>query len=164
MVEAGTADRRAHPAARGLLGRENRDFLIRTARQLAVKAGLRQFPGIGAELPIMDNVHQVVQRAAADALVACVDHDPDVAGYARELTAGDAMHQYTARTDRALTLRGPEQIMAFSDGLELLVPGLVNVASWRPEPGQRYDESQAGYLGGAGATGHDHRGGSPSPG
>jgi hypothetical protein len=155
---------------------------------LAAEIGIRQFLDIGAGLPTMDNVHQVVQRAAPDARVVYVDHDPDVIDYAGKLAAdisgvgivdkdlrdpaGVLGHQVTQGvmdfsrpiglflvsilTDGALTMRSPEQITAFFDGLELLAPGVVNVATWRPVPGQPvaaaagYDESQGGYLGGIG--------------
>jgi hypothetical protein len=218
--------------------RENRGFLIRAARHLAAEEGIRQFLDIGAGLPTMNNVHQVVRQVAPDARVAYVDRDPEVVKHseglidgtdgvgiieadfrnpasilehpvtqglldfsrpvglflvsilhfipgadrphelvrrylsalppgshlalshasvpARAVRTGEAMQEYNARTDGALTLRPPEQISAFFDGLRILAPGVVNVASWRPDPRQpdadtaAYDETEGGYLGGIG--------------
>lgn len=75
---------------------------------------------------------------------------------ARAVRTGQAMREYNARTDGALTLRPPEQIRAFFDGLRILAPGVVNVARWRPDPRPpaagtaTYDETEGGYLGGVG--------------
>ncbi|WP_308168108.1 SAM-dependent methyltransferase [Nonomuraea sp. NEAU-A123] len=62
----------------------NRAFLGKAVSLLA-RAGVRQFVDIGAGLPTQDNVHQVVQRVAADARTVYVDNDPVVLVHARAL-------------------------------------------------------------------------------
>ncbi|MCX4095923.1 SAM-dependent methyltransferase [Nocardia sp. alder85J] len=63
----------------------NRDFLIRVARFLAQKAGIRQYLDLGSGLPTAENTHQVVQRIAPAARVVYVDNDPMVLAHARAL-------------------------------------------------------------------------------
>ncbi|WP_026341735.1 SAM-dependent methyltransferase [Actinomadura atramentaria] len=69
--------------------RQNRLFLYRAVRYLAVEAGIRQFVDLGCGLPTENNVHQVAQRFAPDARVVYVDVDPIVAVHARALLADD---------------------------------------------------------------------------
>ncbi|GIH27348.1 hypothetical protein Aph01nite_56580 [Acrocarpospora phusangensis] len=68
----------------------NRRFLGRAVRHLAGERGVDQFIDIGAGLPTRENVHQVAQRANADARVVYVDNDPVVLVHARALLARDA--------------------------------------------------------------------------
>lgn len=65
--------------------RANRSFMHRSTHWLAAEAGIRQFLDIGSGLPTEPNLHQVAQRAAADARVVYVDHDPIVLTYADAL-------------------------------------------------------------------------------
>ena len=69
----------------------NRAFLRRVVRFLAAEAGIRQFIDIGSGLPTMDNVHEVAQRAAPEARVVYVDHDPVVLAHARALLADGSL-------------------------------------------------------------------------
>ncbi|MFF4172497.1 SAM-dependent methyltransferase [Streptomyces sp. NPDC001744] len=65
------------------LARNNRDFLRRVVRYLAVEKGITQFLDHGSGLPTQDNVHQVAQRVSRDARVVYVDNDPMVLAHAR---------------------------------------------------------------------------------
>ena len=56
--------------------RANRAFLGRVTRFLAGEAGIRQFLDISTGIPSADNTHEVAQRAAPEARVVHVDHDP----------------------------------------------------------------------------------------
>ncbi|MFE2188747.1 SAM-dependent methyltransferase [Streptomyces sp. NPDC059455] len=47
-------------------------------------------------------------------------------------------------------LRSPEQLAAFFEGLELLKPGVVPLAEWRPEPGARAASGEVIAIGGVG--------------
>ncbi len=61
----------------------------------------------------------------------------------------DAARSYNASTGNALKLRSIARITAFFDGLEILEPGVVNIASWPGTP----DGPQAraeGFYGGIG--------------
>jgi O-methyltransferase involved in polyketide biosynthesis len=62
-----------------------RRFLDDAVRKLVTVHGVRQFLDIGSGLPTADNTHEVAQRAAADARVVYVDHDPVVLTHARAL-------------------------------------------------------------------------------
>ncbi|MFD7921201.1 SAM-dependent methyltransferase [Streptomyces sp. NPDC059740] len=85
---AATAALAANP--RGYLDiRHNRDFVRRAVQTLVTGAGVRQFLDVGTGLPTQDHVHQVAQRAAPEARVVYVDHDPVVLTQARVLLAGD---------------------------------------------------------------------------
>ena len=68
--------------------RENRAFLGRAVRYLAVEAGIRQFLDIGTGLPSANNVHEVAQAVAPECRVVYVDNDPIVLAHARALLAG----------------------------------------------------------------------------
>lgn len=71
------------------ISRQNRLFLYRAVRYLAMEAGIRQFLDMGCGLPTDNNVHQVAQQFAPDARVVYVDIDPIVLAYGRALLAGD---------------------------------------------------------------------------
>jgi SAM-dependent methyltransferase len=66
--------------------RANRAFLYRAVRYL-VGAGVRQFLDLGSGIPTAGNVHEVAQRAAADATVVYVDMDPVAVAHSRALLA-----------------------------------------------------------------------------
>ncbi|HET7016929.1 MAG TPA: SAM-dependent methyltransferase [Streptosporangiaceae bacterium] len=68
--------------------RENRAFLGRAVRYLALEAGIRQFLDIGTGLPSANNVHEVAQAVAPESRVVYVDNDPIVLAHARALLAG----------------------------------------------------------------------------
>lgn len=72
------------PSAREL-GVENRSFLIRVCRFLAIEAGMDQYLDCGSGLPTAENVHQVVQRINPEAQVVYVDNDPVVLAHGRAL-------------------------------------------------------------------------------
>ena len=65
--------------------RKNRAFLGRAVHYLAAEAGIRQFLDIGTGLPSSNNTHEVAQRAAPDARIVYVDHDPIVLSHAQAL-------------------------------------------------------------------------------
>ncbi|WP_214404249.1 SAM-dependent methyltransferase [Pseudonocardia lacus] len=70
--------------------RESRAFLGRAVETLARQEGVRQFLDVGAGLPAVENTHQIVQRTAPDAVVVCVDHEPEVVAHAERILADGA--------------------------------------------------------------------------
>jgi len=64
---------------------ENRGFLIRACRFLAIETDIDQFLDCGSGLPTAENVHQVVQRVKPEAQVVYVDNDPVVLAHGRAL-------------------------------------------------------------------------------
>lgn len=67
------------------LAKENRAFLNRVARFLALKTGITQYLDCGSGLPTAENTHELVQRHQRDATVVYVDHDPVVTAHGRAL-------------------------------------------------------------------------------
>ncbi|MEU5137718.1 SAM-dependent methyltransferase [Streptomyces californicus] len=67
------------------LARSTRSFLKRAVAHLVAEEGFRQFLDIGTGLPTADNTHEVAQRAAPEARIVYVDHDPIVLAHARAL-------------------------------------------------------------------------------
>src|SRR3954451_19793581 len=65
--------------------RANRAFLGRAVRELAGKAGIRQFLDVGTGIPTADNTHEVAQRVDPGVRVVYVDNDPIVLAHARAL-------------------------------------------------------------------------------
>src|SRR5271157_5559249 len=57
------------------IARDNRSFLGRVVRYLAIKGGIRQFLDLGSGLPTQANVHELAQGVAPDARVVYVDND-----------------------------------------------------------------------------------------
>jgi len=76
------------PEARDLAF-ENRNFLIRACRFLALETGIDQYLDCGSGLPTAENTHQVVQRFNPDATVVYVDNDPVVLAHGRALLEDD---------------------------------------------------------------------------
>lgn len=67
----------------------NRQFLQRAVRALAVDHGIRQFLDHGSGLPTQNNVHQVAQRVDPDSHVVYADNDPVVLAHGRALLVED---------------------------------------------------------------------------
>ncbi|MEW2355977.1 SAM-dependent methyltransferase [Spirillospora sp. NPDC029432] len=97
------------------VARQNRLFLYRAVRYLAVEAGIRQFIDLGCGLPTDDNVHQVAQRFVPDARVLYVDIDPIVLAHARALLAGDG-----STTVITADMRDQEAILAHPETRRLI--------------------------------------------
>jgi S-adenosyl methyltransferase len=93
----------------------NRGFRQRSALWLAASRGIRQFIDIGCGLPTRNNTHQAVQKAAPDARVLYVDHDPMVRGYASALLTGDGTTRFVAAD-----LRDPQSLLADPGMRELI--------------------------------------------
>ncbi len=100
-----------------VMARENRDFMVRAARYLAVEVGIRQFLDIGTGLPTSPNLHEVVQHVAPDARVVYTDNDPLVLVHARALLTSSARGR-TAYLDA--DLRDPPAILAADEVRETL--------------------------------------------
>jgi hypothetical protein len=112
-----------------VMARENRRFLGRAVRYMAVEAGIRQFLDIGTGIPTEGNTHEVAQAAAADSRVVYVDNDPIVLAHARALMDSTA----AGRTSYIQAdLLEPEKILGdpvLTDTLDLTRPvGLTLVA------------------------------------
>ncbi|MBK1784818.1 SAM-dependent methyltransferase [Prauserella cavernicola] len=64
---------------------ENRNFLIRACRFLAIQTDIEQYLDCGSGLPTAENIHQVVQRIKPRAKVVYLDNDPVVLAHSRAL-------------------------------------------------------------------------------
>jgi S-adenosyl methyltransferase len=99
--------------------RGQRAFLGRAVRYLARDAGMRQFLDVGTGIPSAGNVHDVAQEIAPD-------FDPEA------MRALAAASEQGGIPNVPRTLADTEPFFA---GLELVEPGLVPLAAWRPDPG-----------------------------
>jgi hypothetical protein len=89
----------------GTIMQLNRAFLHRAVRFL-VGQGIRQFIDIGSGIPTEGNVHETAQRAAPDARILYVDHDPVAVEHSR-LILRDTPNTAVLQAD----LRRPEAIL-----------------------------------------------------
>ena len=97
-----------------LIMQANRAFLHRAVRYL-VGVGIRQLLDLGSGIPTLGNVHEVAQRAAADARVVYVDIDAVAVAHSRQMLAGNEL-AVVIQED----LRRPEHILAHTDVRGLL--------------------------------------------
>jgi hypothetical protein len=72
-----------------LMMQANRAFLRRAVGFL-IDQGVRQFLDLGSGIPTLGNVHEVAQKAAAEARVVYVDIDPVAVAHSRHILAGNA--------------------------------------------------------------------------
>ncbi|MGH3585113.1 MAG: SAM-dependent methyltransferase [Pseudonocardia sp.] len=107
--EAGDSFAELNPAI-FTLARQSRQFLIRSVHHLVTEAGIRQFLDIGTGLPVMDNTHQVAQRAAPECRIVYVDNDPMVLAHARALLVNTTPDGVTSYVDA--DFHNPDQIVA----------------------------------------------------
>jgi O-methyltransferase involved in polyketide biosynthesis len=82
-----------------------------------------------------DVVGQLVAALAPGSFLTINHSTSAVSGAAME----DAVAHWNRVGTPTMTLRSPEQITRFFDGLELLEPGLVPCSQWRPDIGPRPD-------------------------
>ncbi len=78
------------------LGLDNRDFLIRVTRFIAMQTGITQFLDCGSGLPTAENTHQVAQRIQPDARVVYIDNDPVVLAHGRALLEENDQTHFSA--------------------------------------------------------------------
>jgi len=90
--------------------------------------------GILHHIPDADEAYAVVRQlvaALAPGSYVAINHSTSaVHGPAME----DAVRHWNKVGTPSMTLRTPEQISRFFDGLELLPPGVVSCSRWRPDP------------------------------
>jgi hypothetical protein len=61
-----------------------------------------------------------------------------------------AQDEYNESGAEPYTLRSPEQLAQFFDGLEMVEPGLVSVPRWHPEPSPLGVPDELDQFGGVG--------------
>ena len=92
----------------------NRAFMRRAVR-FAVDEGITQFLDIGSGIPTFGNVHEVAQKASAEAHVVYVDHDPVAVAHSEAVLAGNDGADVVAAD-----LRKPQDILS-SSAVERLI-------------------------------------------
>jgi S-adenosyl methyltransferase len=97
------------------VAQENRAFIGRAVRYLALQAGIDQFIDLGSGLPTYGNVHQVAQEANPLARTVYVDYDPMVLVHGQALLA-DQRRSIVIEAD----VREPETIFSNKNLLGLL--------------------------------------------
>ncbi|MQA87396.1 MAG: SAM-dependent methyltransferase [Streptosporangiales bacterium] len=90
--------------------------------------------GIVEHIPDDDEARAILKRLL-DALPSgsylAIAHDTNVV---HGEVSDEAVRQWNESATPSITLRSPEQITRFFDGLELLEPGVVSTALWRLDP------------------------------
>ncbi|MCW2936585.1 MAG: hypothetical protein JWM19_7547 [Actinomycetia bacterium] len=89
--------------------------------------------GVLHHIPDTDQAYTVVRRlvaALAPGIFLAINHSTSA-------VSGAAMEEVVAHWNEVgtptMTLRSPEQIARFFDGLDLLEPGVVSCSRWRPD-------------------------------
>ncbi len=92
--------------------------------------------GVLHHIPDTDEAYDIVRRlvaALAPGSFLVINHSTSaVSGEAME----EAVRHWNQVGTPSMTLRSPEQVVRFFDGLDLLPPGVVSCSLWRPEPGR----------------------------
>lgn len=57
-----------------------------------------------------------------------------------------AIDAYNASSVSSYHLRSPARIAEFFDGLDVVAPGVVRIAAWRPEPGRDGEHLPPGHA------------------
>ena len=115
--------------------REPGKILAQAARTLdfSQPAGLMLL-GILHHIPDTEEAYSIVRRLAA----ALAPGSFVVINHSTSAVHGAAMEEAVAHWNQvgtpSMTLRSPEQIARFFDGLDLLAPGVVSCSRWRPDP------------------------------
>ena len=120
-----------------LMAIENRNFLRRAVRYLAVEAGITQFVDIGTGLPTQGNVHQVVQEINPDARVVYVDNDPMVLAHSRALKTGGntvVMEADLRNPQAILDHPGARKLIDFDQPLAVLLVAVLHFISDDDDP------------------------------
>jgi S-adenosyl methyltransferase len=116
----------------------NRGFHQRAALWMARDMGIRQFLDIGSGLPTQNNTHQAVAKAAPDARVLYVDHDPLVRVHADALLTGEGNTQMITADlrDPESVLKSPEarELLDFSQPMGLLMTAVLHFVSDGSDP------------------------------
>jgi SAM-dependent methyltransferase len=86
---------------------DNREFLIRVTRFVALQTGITQFLDLGSGLPTAENTHQVAQRINPETTVVYVDNDPVVLAHGRALLEENDRTHFTAED-----IFEPEKVLA----------------------------------------------------
>jgi hypothetical protein len=100
--------------------------------------------GIMGQLPDEDGPWAIVDR-----LVAALPPGSYLAlsdGTNTSETLNTAIRTYNANSAGSYHLRSPEQIAGFFHGLDLVDPGVVRTAAWRPDPGRPRDNAAQGHA------------------
>jgi SAM-dependent methyltransferase len=122
--------------------REQRAFLGRVVRYLAMEAGIRQFLDIGAGLPTTDNVHEVAQAIVPSSRVVYIDNDPLVLAHADALLTSSAegrtayIHADLRSPGEILSSPVVREVLDFARPIALMLVGVLHFLDDTDEPGR----------------------------
>lgn len=116
----------------------NRGFHQRAAVWMAASRRIGQFIDIGSGLPTQNNTHQAVQKAAPDARVVYVDHDPLVRVHASALLTGEGSTRVITADlrdpDGVLSHPQTRELIDFGQPVGLLMTAVVHFVGDRSDP------------------------------
>jgi hypothetical protein len=128
----------------------NRAFLGRAVRYLAGQAGIRQFLDVGSGMCASYCAAALVAQlrdALAPGSYVVISHGT-IDGQPPHVA--EALEHYV-QTTADFQPRGHAEVLRFFDGLDLIDPGLVPVARWRPDdPRDAEHAERIAVYGGAG--------------
>ncbi len=109
---------------------DNREFLIRATRFIALQTGIRQYLDCGSGLPTAENTHQVAQRLRPDSTVVYVDNDPVVLAHGRALLEENDQTHFVAEDifepERILRNEVVRKQLDFSEPIALFQMGTIH--------------------------------------
>lgn len=115
----------------------NRAFLNRAVNFL-VGAGVRQYLDIGSGIPTRGNVHEIAQRASADARVVYVDIDPVAVSHGRQILAGNdratVIQEDFRHADAIVNHPDVRRLFDFEQPVALLMVALLHVIPDSDDP------------------------------
>jgi hypothetical protein len=120
--------------------KENRAFMHRATRVLALDHGIRQWLDIGTGIPTEPNLHQVAQSVAPEARIVYADNDPLVLKYAERLMrsapGGRTAYIHADANDPAALLSAPEltEILDLSRPVALSLNALLHFVTDDQDP------------------------------
>jgi hypothetical protein len=121
-----------------MFAQQNRAFLRRAVRYMAVGAGISQFIDIGTGLPTQGNVHELARDATPGARVVCVDNDPVVLAHGRAMLHGEAdtaiLEHDLREPDAIITDPELRKLIDFGQPVGLLLVAVMHFISDEEDP------------------------------
>lgn len=120
-----------------LQAQANRAFLHRAVAFL-IDAGVRQFLDLGSGIPTRGNVHEVAQRAAADARVVYVEIDPVAVSHSRHILSGNdlatVVEEDLRNTDAIINHADVRRLLDFERPIAVLLVAILHAIPDSDEP------------------------------
>lgn len=125
-----------NPEAEGIV-RHNRAFVGRAVR-LCVEQGIRQFLDLGAGIPTVGSVHEIVQRAASGCRVVYVDNEPIAVVHSQLMLDGNPNAAVVLAdlvdVDAVLGSQGVYRLLDFTQPVAVILTAVLHVVPDSADP------------------------------